>query len=77
MYGKLIDDAVSIAPKGVIEGYKPIVFVNKPEAPNGYYVESGWKETDEAIIQTWTLLELPEDLADKAEAYDILTGVTE
>lgn len=89
MYAKLIDDALTIAPKklngeGVIvynppaemylaQGWKPVTFVDPPEAPSGYYYESGWEEQTDAIMQTWTLTPLPDDI-DEAEAYDIIFG---
>lgn len=89
MYGKLIDDELHIAPKklngdGVVvynppaemyleQGWKPVTFVDTPEAPSGYYYESGWEEQTDAIVQTWTLTPLPDDI-DEAEAYDIIFG---
>ena len=92
MYAKLIDDALTIAPKklngeGVIvynppaemylaQGWKPVTFVDPPEAPSGYYYESGWEEQTDAIMQTWTLTPLPDDI-DEAEAYDIIFGGAE
>ena len=92
MYAKLIEGALNIAPKklpgdGVIvynppeemyraAGYKPVTFTDAPEAPEGYYYESGWEETAEAIVQTWTLTPLPDDI-DGAEAYDIIFGGAE
>ena len=92
MYAKLIDGALQIAPKklpgdGVIvynppeemyraAGYKPVTFTDAPEAPEGYYYESGWEETADAIVQTWTLTPLPDDI-DEAEAYDIIFGGAE
>ena len=92
MYGKLIDGALQIAPKklpgdGVIvynppaeiyleQGWNPVTFVDPPEAPSGYYYESGWEEQTDAIMQTWTLTPLPDDI-DEAEAYDIIFGGAE
>lgn len=92
MYAKLIDGALNIAPKklpgdGVTvwnppnemylaAGYKPVTFTEAPEAPDGYYYESGWEEQSEAIVQTWTLKPLPDDI-DEAEAYDIIFGGAE
>lgn len=89
MYAKLIDDALTIAPKklngeGVIvynppaemyleQGWKPVTFVDPPEAPSGYYYESGWEEQTDAIMQTWTLTPLPDDI-DEAEAFGIIFG---
>ena len=89
MYGKLINGELYGAPKklsddGVTvwnppsemylaQGWKPVVFTDEPEAPSGYCCESGWEETAEAIVQTWTLTPLPDDI-DDAEAYDIIFG---
>lgn len=89
MYGKLIEGDLTIAPRnlpgdGVVvynppaemylsQGWKPVQFTEEPEAPSGYYYESGWEETDEAIVQTWTLEPLPDDV-DDSEALEILLG---
>lgn len=89
MYGKLIDGDLRIAQKklpgdGVVvynppaemyreQGWKPVVFTDAPEAPEGCACESGWEETDETIVQTWTLVPLPDDI-DEAEAFDIIFG---
>ena len=88
MYAKLINGALRIAPKKLIiddtqvwnasaeqylaQGWLPVVFTDAPEAPSGYYYESGWEEEDNEIVQTWTLTELPEPDADEALA--ILLG---
>lgn len=89
MYAKRIDGALQIAPKklpgdGVTvynppaemyaaAGYKPVVFTDAPESPEGYYYESGWEEQPDAIMQTWTPVPLPDDI-DEAEAYNIIFG---
>lgn len=92
MYGKLNDGNLTIAPRklngdGVIvynppaemyreQGWKPITFTDAPEAPEGYTYESAWEEQDESIVQTWTLVPLPDDI-DEAEAYNIIFGGAE
>ena len=92
MYAKLIDGTLQPAPKklpgdGVIvynppaemyleHGWKPVQFTDPPEAPEGYYYESGWEEQTDGIVQTWTLVELPDDI-DEAEAYAIIFGGAE
>lgn len=92
MYGKLNDGNLTIAPRklngdGVVvynppeamyreQGWKPIEFTDAPEAPTGYTYESGWTEQEEAIVQTWTLVPLPDDI-DDAEAYNIIFGGAE
>lgn len=89
MYAKLIDGVLQIAPKklpgdGVIvynppesmyreQGWKPVQYTDPPEAPSGYYYESGWEEQTDAIVQVWTLTPLPDDI-DDAEAYGIIFG---
>ena len=89
MYGKLNEGELHIAPKklngdGVVvynppesmyleQGWKPVEYTDPPEAPSGYYYESGWEEQTDAIVQTWTLTPLPDDI-DEAEAYDIIFG---
>lgn len=92
MYAKVIEGALHIAPKilkgdGVIvynppaemyteAGYKPVHFTDAPEAPSGYDYESGWADQADAIVQTWTLTPLPDDI-DEVEAYDIIFGGAE
>ena len=92
MYAKLIEGALRIAPKKLIigdtqvwnapreayiaQGWLPVVFTEAPEAPSGYYYESGWEEKAETIEQTWTLVELPDDI-DEYEAYQIIVGGAE
>ena len=89
MYGKLINGYLNEAPKHLDtpdfhvynpsdelyaeHGYKPVTFTDEPEAPQGYYYESGWTENEDEIIQTWTLTELP-DAVDEAEAFEIIFG---
>lgn len=92
MYAKLISGALQTAPKHITignkniwnasaeqmlsVGYKMVVFTDAPEAPEGYYYESGWEEKADTIEQTWTLVELPDDI-DEYEAYQIIVGGTE
>lgn len=89
MYAKIIDGSISIAPgkllgDGVVIynppaemyldlGWKKVRFIDPPEAPSGYYYEPGWEETADAILQTWTLTPLPNDI-DDAEALAIILG---
>lgn len=92
MFAKLNDGRIVYAPKklsgdGVTvynppdsmyleQGWKPVSITPPPEAPAGYYYESGWEETEEVIVQTWTLTPLPEEI-DEAEAFDIIFGGAE
>ena len=89
MYAKITGGNIRFAPNrlegdGVVvynppaemyaaQGWKPVTFTDAPEAPEGYTYESGWDEQTDAIVQTWTLTPLPDDI-DEAEAYDIIFG---
>lgn len=58
-------------------GYSPVEFTDIPEeAPDGYYYESGWEQTNTTIVQTWTLTPLPDDI-DDATAFGIIFGGAE
>lgn len=92
MYGKLNEGNLTIAPRkledtGVVvynppaemyfaQGWKPVQFTEAPEAPVGYVYDAGWEEQADAIVQTWTLVPLPDDV-DDAEAFDIIFGGAE
>lgn len=60
-------------------GYKPAVYTEAPEAPEGYHAAFYWRETADSFVQTWEIVEDYEDITDgdKAEAYDILMGEAE
>ena len=90
-YAKLINNYPSYAPNPILhvglwygnppasvyeaEGYKPVVFTEQPEAPEGYYYAETWSETGESIVQGWELHELPPDEEIGAdEALEILLG---
>lgn len=89
MYAKLTDGNIVFAPRkldgdGVVvynppesmyfeQGWKSVIFTDEPEAPRDYYYESGWVEQDEAIVQTWALVPIPDEI-DEAEAYGIIFG---
>ena len=53
-------------------GYKPVTYTDPPEAPEGWYAEAGWAEQADAIIQTWTLRELPPEEATEADYAEAL-----
>ena len=53
-------------------GYKPISYTESLEVEPGYIAVSGWTETDEAIVQTWTIE--PEGDIPHDEALAILLG---
>lgn len=89
MYAKLIEGNLRVAPKKLeingnwvwnapasdylAQGWKLVRFTETPEAPEGYYYESGWEEAEAEIVQTWTLVEEPDDI-DEAEAFNIIFG---
>ena len=90
MYAKIIDNIFTPAPRRIVIGdeqvfnptnemlenlgYKPVVFSDMPEAPEGYYAEAYWNETDEAIRQSWQFVELPPDEASADELLEIILG---
>lgn len=55
-------------------GYKPVTYTDPPEAPEGWYAEAGWAEQADAIIQTWTLRELPQEEPTAEKLLEILLG---
>lgn len=89
MYGKLVNNALIIAPRKLpsgdntvynppaelylAQGWLPVEYTESPEAPEDYYYEPGWEQTEDAIVQTWTLTPMPDDI-DEAEAFDIIFG---
>lgn len=57
-----------------VNGWLPIVYTDEPgDAPEGYYYLPGWDEEDGQIVQTWELVEEPDDISD-AEALEIIMG---
>ncbi len=89
MYAKLINGNLTIAPKMLTigtnhvwnasaadyaaQGWLPVEYTDAPEAPDGFYYESGWAEEEDAIVQTWTMVKLPDDIPDD-EAMAIILG---
>lgn len=55
------------------EYQKDVVLTEKPTATSGFYYEEGWEDNGEEIVQTWTLVELPDEV-DDAEAFNIIFG---
>ena len=74
---KLPGDGVTVwnppAEMYLAAGWKPVEFTEASEAPEGYYYEPGWEETADSIVQTWTLVQEPDEI-DEAEAFDIIFG---
>lgn len=61
-----------------VQGWLPIVKTDMPEAEEGFYYEPYYTEADGRIVQQWEKREFPTDeTAEKAAAFDILTGVSE
>ncbi len=55
-------------------GYKPVNYTDPPDdPPQGYIYAPGWEEQADAIVQTWTLVEAPDDISD-SEALKIILG---
>jgi hypothetical protein len=89
MYAKLINGVFVAAPKKLsvhdtivynppddmysAVGYKPVVFTEHPDEPDGYIYKSGWNDENDVIVQIWTLMPLPNDI-DEDEAYRIIFG---
>ena len=89
IYAKLTEGVIHFAPREIeiggeiikfptdeqlkSAGYLPVEFTSSPIAPESYEYMEGWEETGEAIVQTWTLVELPDEL-DDSELVNILLG---
>lgn len=76
MYGKIEDNALTIAPEGVTQGYYEVVFTEIPQSVPGGYWESAWAMIDDKIVQTyeWVDMTKPSDVIDDSEALAILLG---
>lgn len=60
------------------EGYLPSIETPMPDVDTQHYAVPHWAEQNNRIVQSWTVEEIPyDDTLDKAEAYDILMGVSE
>lgn len=84
MLVKLFDGTPNIAnmpdAEAIEKGYKLAVFSDKPIASHGYHAASYWTEENETCTQHWKIVQdgpFVPTADDKAEAYDILTGVSE
>lgn len=77
-YGKFLKNGILMSDMP-FDGSKT-VNETPPKAPDGMqYVPTGWKDTENEIVREWLLEPLPSEptIEDKAEAFDILTGVSE
>lgn len=90
-YAKLINNHPSYAPNPIkhdglwygnppgeiyeAEEYKLVIYTDMPIAPEGYYYEEKWIESEDSITQSWELVELPPETdVDPYEAMQILFG---
>lgn len=56
------------------EGYKPATYTDPPGEPDaGYQWVETWSETENAIVQGWEQIPVPDDVS-ADEAMDILFG---
>lgn len=93
MYAKLINNRLQTAPNKVQHnnntifnpppdiltelGYYPVTYTDPPDPPDGQHYESGWTQTDTAIVQVWTLVddpEIPDAEISAEEALNIIIG---
>ena len=86
-YAKLVNGKPEYAPRRIIYegmqvfnpsgekllalGYKPVVYTEPPETEPGFIAVPGWTETEEDIVQTWTVEEEPDEV-DSDRAMEIL-----
>lgn len=72
----IIDGVVVEHPTGeqyLAAGYKPVVFSDEPDAPDGYHAEFYWIEEPKQIMQAWVIVE-DTDEVNADEALIILLG---
>lgn len=91
-YAKLLDGKPVFAPNPIrhnglwygnppgsvyeADGYKPVRFTEPPTPEPGYIAVPGWEETEEEIVQTWDVVEEPDEIPED-RAYRIITGEEE
>lgn len=89
-YVKLIDGRLTYAPRKIKDGdtivynptaehllplgYKPLRIEPMPEVEEGYHLEPAYTETDNEVVQDWTVVEDPPVEPDAEEILDILLG---
>lgn len=87
-YAKLINNHPSYAPNPIVvdgvrygnppaellleQGCKPVTYTEAPQTEPGFRAVESWTETDEAIVQGWTVEEATE--LDGEEAMNYLFG---
>lgn len=88
-YAKLINGDLSYAPNPIIhdgvwignpsaevylaEGYLPVIYTEPPQTNPGYVAVCGWYDEGDALRQTWTIIEEPDEV-DGDRAMEILFG---
>lgn len=88
-YAKLINGSIRFSPNPiyidpwwignptgemlVADGWKPVTYTAPPEAEPGYIAVPGWEEQAETIVQTWNIIEEPDEV-DADRAMEILFG---
>ena len=94
IYGKLIDGNIVFAPNPIIienrqignppggvyaeYGYKPMIFTDPPQIEPGYITVPGWIETEDKIVQTWTVELAPNSEEEALVRYsNELTGASD
>lgn len=55
-------------------GFKPMIYSDPPDAPDGYYYDNEWEERENEIVQMWHLVELPPHEMTAEEALEIILG---
>lgn len=55
-------------------GYLPVIYVEAPEPPEGYYCVDSWEEQQGQIVQVWHFEELPPDDPGASEILEIILG---
>lgn len=58
-------------------GYLPVVETAPPEVDENHIAVPLYAEDGNTIVQSWAVEEKPQSIEDKAEAFDILMGVSE
>lgn len=56
-------------------GYKPLTIEPMPEVEGGYHLEPVYSETDDEVVQDWTVVEDPPVEPDPQELIDMLEEV--
>lgn len=78
MYGKIEDNALTIAPNGQTEGFYKVNLSVPPLPVEGGYWEPTWTVENDEIYQTWEWIDFDREPNPTAEELlSILTGGSE